>query len=126
MHDKLFRDLLNNKEEMKDFLNKYLKLEINLEDLEKYNSSFITNKYQNKESDIVYKLKNKNIFFLIEHQSKVDKTMLLRLMEYSVEIIRGEIENDRNDDNGKVQGYARSRRSDCMQRRRKKRQKCQS
>ena len=93
MHDKLFRDLLNNKKEMKSFLNKYLKLEIEQEELEKYNSSFITNKYKNKESDIIYRIKNENIFFLIEHQSKVDKTMPVRLMEYSIEIIRSEIES---------------------------------
>ena len=95
IHDKLFWDILSDKNEMEQFLNNYLEINIKSEELENYNSSFVTKKYQNKESDIVYKVKNKNLFILIEHQSVVDKTMPLRLMEYSIEIIRNEIKNSK-------------------------------
>ena len=40
------------------------------------------------ESDILYKLKEKEIYFLIEHQSTVDFSMAERILEYCVEVIR--------------------------------------
>ena len=61
--------------------------QINVKNIEKYNSSFINKIYQNKEADIVYKLKNREIFFLIEHQSKVDYSMPKRILEYQVLIM---------------------------------------
>lgn len=69
------------------------------EEIEKYNSSFINKTFQNKEADIVYKLKDKNIFFLIEHQSKIDYSMPFRLLEYEVAIIRSAI------DKSKIKNY---------------------
>ena len=59
-HDKIFRKILDNRQEAVNFINKTLKLEIKEESLEKYNSSFITNDLINQESDVIYKLKNTN------------------------------------------------------------------
>ena len=36
---------------------------------------------------MLYKIRSKNIFFLIEHQSKVDKNMPSRLINYCIDII---------------------------------------
>lgn len=91
-HDKIFRILLDKKIDVAKFINKILKQDINAEKLEKYNSSFINRKFENREADVVYKIKNKNIFFLIEHQTKIDYLMSFRLLEYSVEIIRSTID----------------------------------
>ena len=91
-HDKIFRKILDNKQEVVNFINKTLKLEIKEEDLEKYNSSFITNDLINQESDVIYKLKNKNIFFLIEHQTKIDYSMAYRILEYENEIMKSAID----------------------------------
>lgn len=91
-HDKIFRKILDNKQEAVNFINKTLKLEIKQENLEKYNSSFITNDLINQESDVIYKMKNKNIFFLIEHQTKVDYSMAYRILEYENEIIKSAID----------------------------------
>ena len=60
-------------------------------DLARYNSKFVNKQFENRESDIIYKLKNKNIFFLIEHQSTIDYKMAQRIAEYQMEIIK--IEN---------------------------------
>ena len=60
-------------------------------DLTRYNSKFVNKQFENRESDIIYKLKNKNIFFLIEHQSTIDYKMAQRIAEYQMEIIK--IEN---------------------------------
>lgn len=88
MHDKLFRNLLGDKKELTIFLNEYLGLNISEKELEKYNSSFITKNYENSEADVVYKLKDKKVFILIEHQSKTDNSMPFRLLNYNLEIIK--------------------------------------
>ena len=91
-HDAIFKIVLDKKEEAVKFINKTLKSNIKTEEIEKYNSSFINKTFQNKEVDIVYKLKDKNVFFLIEHQSKIDYSMPLRLLEYELEIIQSAID----------------------------------
>ncbi len=40
-------------------------------------------------------MKNKNIFFLIEHQTKIDYTMPLRILEYEMAIIKSAIDYKR-------------------------------
>lgn len=87
--------VLDQKEEAVKFINKTLKLNIKKEEIEKYNSSFINKLFQNKEADIVYKIKDKNIFFLIDHQSKIDYSMPFRLLEYEVAIIRSAIDKSK-------------------------------
>ena len=92
-HDKIFRTVLDKKTDVSKFLNKFLRLNIKIEELEKYNSSYIDPKFKNKEADIVYRIKDKNIFLLIEHQTKIDKKMPIRLLEYSAAIIESAIED---------------------------------
>ena len=48
--------------------------------------------FQNREADIVYKYKDKNIFFLIEHQTKIDYTMPYRIVEYEIEIMKSAVD----------------------------------
>lgn len=89
-HDKLFKDLLSDNEEARKFINKFLKLQepIKENELELYNSSYITSEYKSKEADIVYKKKNEDIYFLIEHQSTIDISMPYRIKNYVIEILR--------------------------------------
>ena len=95
-HDKTLRMILTNKQDVAYIINKALnlkgKMKIAKEELETYKSSYITNKLENREADIVYKLKDKNIYFLIEHQTKEDYSMPYRLQEYGVEIKKSAIE----------------------------------
>ena len=96
-HDKIFKDLFSDKEETIKFINKYLKLKIPIEknQLESYNSSYITAEYKSKEADIVYKMKDKNIFFLIEHQSTIDLSMPYRIENYALEIINTAVDKEK-------------------------------
>lgn len=88
-HDKVFREVLSIKEEAIYLINKAIKPKKEIkEKIELYNSRFITSKYKDKESDIVYKVKDKNIFFILEHQSTIDYSMPYRMMQYSIEIMR--------------------------------------
>ena len=97
--DKIFRDILNDKEEVAKLINQYLKPEkmIKKEMIEKYETSYITSKYENRNADIVYKMKEKDVFFLIEHQTKVDKLMAYRILEYSLEIIKSRMQNNKEE-----------------------------
>ena len=96
-HDKVFRDVLSIKEEALSLINKAIKPKKEIkEEIELYNSRFITSKYKERESDIIYKVKNKNIFFIIEHQSTIDYSMPYRMMQYTIEIMRLIIDEKEN------------------------------
>lgn len=56
--------------------------------LEMYNGEFINNKYERRISDIIYKENGKEIYYLIEHQSKVDINMPQRILDYCMELMR--------------------------------------
>ena len=88
-HDKMFRKILSNEKEVAKLINQELdpEKEVKVEDLEKYETKFVNSRYEDKEADIVYKLKDKEVFFLIEHQTKVDKEMPNRIAEYSLNIM---------------------------------------
>ena len=97
-HDKTFKKLFSNKKEAVTFINKHLKLDgtqSKLKDfqLEKCNTEFITSNNKQLETDILFRIKGKKIFILIEQQSKVDFFMAKRILYYYVEIMR-EIEKE--------------------------------
>lgn len=93
-HDKIFKEILENKQELENFMKKYLKFQnIKAQDIEKYNTKFITKELKGKESDIIYKVKQKNVFILIEHQSTIDYYMPIRITEYCIELIRNVIKD---------------------------------
>lgn len=87
-HDKMFKIILGKKKEMVKFLEQFLEKEIKEEQIIQCPTDFITRRYKSKQPDIVYRLKNKPVYFLIEHQSTVDKDMPLRILEYMGEIVR--------------------------------------
>ncbi len=95
--DKGYKMILDDKKEAVQLINKTLQIEnteyaISKEELEKYNSSFITQDFKSKESDLVYKKKGEDIFFLIEQQSQIDYSMAYRVMNYCIEIIRSTVD----------------------------------
>ena len=89
-HDKLAKSILKDEKEMAQFINDFLEPNKKIEStkLEKYTNSYITKKYKSKEADIVYKLKDEEIFFLVEHQSKIDNTMPYRILNYCIDIMQ--------------------------------------
>ena len=91
-HDKIFRTILDKKENAALIINKAIDAKIEIKDIEKYKNSFVNKVFQNREADIVYKMKDKNIFFLIEHQTKIDYSMPFRILEYEVAIMKSAID----------------------------------
>ena len=94
-HDKLFKELLSDKKEAVKFINHYLHLNLLDDEIEKYEKEFRTEEFRNIEADVVYKIKNKNVFILIEHQSSVDYKMSYRIMRYKYAIIESAIDKKR-------------------------------
>ena len=96
-HDKIFREILEDKSEIANLINKILKLENKKEaltekDLERYKRKFVTDNFKYAETDIIYRKKGEDIFFLIEHQSTIDYSMPYRILMYSLEIIKSVID----------------------------------
>ena len=94
-HDKIFRTVLDRKSDAIALINKALNTQLEVQEIEKYNSSFINKVFQNREADIVYKIKDRSIFILIEHQTKVDYLMPYRILEYEVAIMQSAIDLDK-------------------------------
>ena len=86
-HDKIFKEIFQDKEELRQFLSRYIGVEVESSNLEQCNTNFITPKYEYKNADIVYKEKNRELYYLIEQQTKVDYDMPYRMLKYDVEIM---------------------------------------
>ena len=88
-HDKLFKKILENREQTAKFLDMVLGSgkDITAKNLELYNKEFITDKFEKNETDIVYKVTNINVYIIIEHQSTVDRTMPYRVRRYKTALM---------------------------------------
>jgi hypothetical protein len=89
-YDKLLKNILKDENEVAELINQFLepKEEVKAENLIRYTNSYITKKYKSKEEDLVYKLKNQEIFFLIEHQSTIDNNIPYRMLNYCLDIMQ--------------------------------------
>ena len=86
--DKIFKELLDDKTEFVNFMKNFFGYNIKEKDVEKYNRKFITELgFKVRESDIIYKVKNKETFILIEIQSTINYKMPERMTEYCICII---------------------------------------
>ena len=97
-HDKIYRKLLSDKTQVIEVLNSLYHFEnsISEDDIERSTCRYVNLQFENRETDVLYKLKNSNVFFLIEHQSRVDHNMSQRIVEYQIEIIKVENPKKRN------------------------------
>ena len=90
-HDKLIKDVLNTPKEFSEFINNFIaeteEEKIEEKEIEQINNSYITNNYKTKEIDILYKQKEKEIYYLVEHQSTIDYSMPYRMINYNIAIL---------------------------------------
>ena len=87
-HDKIIKRVFTSKREAARFIGKTLKIDVKAKDLELVQNSFVTLELKYREADIVYKIKGTNVVILIEHQTRVDKKMPYRILNYQMEIMR--------------------------------------
>ena len=99
-HDKIFKIALENRKELVEIINEILRLKgkekIEKEEIEEYKTEYITKIFEGRQADKIYKVKGKEMYFLIEHQTKEDKKMAFRILEYKVEIIRDVIKKNKS------------------------------
>jgi predicted transposase/invertase (TIGR01784 family) len=92
-HDEGYRKIMSDKDSFLHFLNKYIRASwidgITVDDLEQINTTYIDDDYLKRESDIIYKIESKNVFFytLLELQSEPDFSMPFRLLKYMVNLL---------------------------------------
>lgn len=89
--DKLFKAILSDKREVIKFIEKYLENKefgkLSEKDIEKYDKELLIPGFKRIEADIIYKIVNKDFYIIIEHQSKIDKTMPRRMAKYCVGLV---------------------------------------
>jgi len=92
-HDKRYKKLFSNpillRELLESFVEEDFIRELDFSTLERVDKSFITDRFQEKESDLIYKINYRDqeifIYLLIEFQSTVDRFMALRILRYICE-----------------------------------------
>ena len=97
-HDKGYKHILSHKQQFLHFLKTYIEADwvndIDENDLDLIDKTFIDADFRQKESDVIYKLKFKGreiIFYvLLELQSSVDFTMPFRLLRYITALLKRE------------------------------------
>ena len=71
-NDIFFKILFNQKDEVVRLINDEFKTNFKKDEIEKYETEYISKRINSKNAIAVYKIKDKNIFILIEHQREVD------------------------------------------------------
>lgn len=85
----IIKMILENKKEAVEFINKHLKSKekVKEEELERYISKYMEKKYKDIDLPIIYRHKNTETFFLIEHLDFVDNTIEYKILNYCIDII---------------------------------------
>ena len=96
-HYKIFKLILVEKKQAIELINKVLNLSPKLteNEIERYSTEHIDYLLRESASDFVYKMKQMDVFFLLEHQSTIDYNMPKRILEYEVEIIKETVKGKR-------------------------------
>lgn len=86
----LIKNVLRNRKEAMNFINQFVepRKKVKEEDLILYSHKNRIKKCKTKEADLVYKINNQDIFFLIEHQSEMDSNLSYRLLNYCLNIMQ--------------------------------------
>ena len=93
-HDRGYKYLFSNPLLVKELLESFVGMDwvgrIDFSKAESLNTSFVSDEFKHRESDIIYKLKLYDteiyLYLLIEFQSTVDRFMALRMLRYTLEL----------------------------------------
>jgi hypothetical protein len=83
-------EILRDKKEIANFLNNFLNLKnkIESEELIQVRNGLIEKQNKNKHNNIIYKQKNKEIFFLIQHEENINKKLSYNMLNFCMEILQ--------------------------------------
>ena len=81
-NDKIYKNLLSLPKERKIYINKIYHRNLKENEIEIYDKEIITKYGKALRADMIFKEKGKNVFYHIEHQTKNDKNMSIRVFRY--------------------------------------------
>ena len=88
IHDTLFKELAEYKEEISNFIEDFINKKIRKEDLEIQSKEYrLKEMLVTRNIDVLYKVKNEEVFIILEHQSTVDYIMGQRMNEYCLAVV---------------------------------------
>lgn len=92
--ESLMKTILNNKENFCLLLNQFVNINqtVEVEKIERVSSSFLMGKDNLKEIDFIYKTKDNKLYYLLEYQTVVDKQIVYRMLNYTMNLLKEEIE----------------------------------
>jgi len=104
----LIKNVLQNKEEAMKFINQFVEPRKNVkeEDLIIYSNKNIVKKCKTKEADLIYKINNQEVFFLIEYQSEMDNNLSYRLLNYCLDIMQNWVKNKKMRKTARISNYS--------------------
>ena len=87
---KIIKNILKDKNEMTNFINGFLECKEKIENknLIRYDSKYISNRHKVDENKLIYKLKNKDIFFILEEVYELDNIVLYEILNYCISIMQ--------------------------------------
>ena len=89
IHDSIIKDVLEEKEEFRDFIRIFYNIEVEEEKLELQNKEYRTRfGLRTRYIDVLYKIKGEETYIILEHQSTVDYAMSERIGEYCLAVVR--------------------------------------
>ncbi len=88
VHDSIIKELLEDKEEFRDYMREFLGYDFRREDLQLQNKEYRLKKSLiTKYIDILYKIKDEETFIILEHQSTIDYKMSERISEECLAVV---------------------------------------
>ena len=101
-HDKIMKKILSNPKEATTLLNAIIQPNEKLkqEEIETVEKEFVTYNFQIREADMIYKIKDKNVYIVVEHQSKTDYAMPYRIAQYKFETWERTIDKEKYKNKG--------------------------
>ena len=101
-HDKIMKKILSNPKEAITLLNAIIQPNEKLkqEEIETVEKEFVTYNFQIREADMIYKIKDKNVYIVVEHQSKTDYAMPYRIAQYKFETWERTIDKEKYKNKG--------------------------
>lgn len=89
-NDKSIIETLKNKSEVAKLINDFLAPRefVRSKSLQVYTNEYINKKYNSKEFQIIYKIENEPIFYLIKYKVELDKEIAYKILNSCVDIIQ--------------------------------------
>ena len=87
---KIIKNILKDKNEITNFINEFLesKEKIENKNLIRYDSKYISTRHKVDENKLIYKLKNKETFFIVDEVYELDNIVLYDILNYCISIMQ--------------------------------------